>query len=313
MIMTVDIGGTKTLCALWNGQRLLRKQRYSTREITDFSAFLADRVRGKEVSALCIAAAGPVSGGRVRLTNTGQILDSARLRERMTQITRISLLNDLEALGYAVPCLSSEQAPLFKEGKQTCGTAAVLSLGTGLGVSAVTKEGMVLSSEGGHMDFAPQDTDQKRVFQFLRQKYGHVSYERVLSGQGLANIDAAFSKPGARLRSPEEITSAALEKEPSALASVRIFTCILAAFAGNLALSYKASAGIYLGGGMLPKILPLLDRERFRGVFAAKGRFRTFLESVPVWTILDEDAPSLGAAVYTQRLTEDSASGSVRP
>ncbi len=306
MILTVDIGGTKTLCAFWEGDRLLEKRKYATREISDFSDFLAGRTRGKEISALCVAAAGPVSDGRVQLTNTGQFIDSARLRERMPTIPRIAVLNDLESLGYSIPYLSSRQAPLFKEGEKTRGTAAVLSLGTGLGVSAVTKEGIVLPSEGGHMDFAPEDERQERLLRFLRRQYGHVSYERVLSGRGLANIDAAFAAPGGRPRSPEQITSAALEKEPSALASIRIFTCILAAFAGNLALTFKASAGVYLGGGMVPKLYPLLDPELFRGVFTEKGRFRDFLESVPVRLISDEDSPSLGAAVYARHLTSGS-------
>ena len=110
----------------------------------------------------------------------------------MPTIPRIAVLNDLESLGYSIPYLSSRQAPLFKEGEKTRGTAAVLSLGTGLGVSAVTKEGIVLPSEGGHMDFAPEDERQERLLRFLRRQYGHVSYERVLSGRGLANIDAAF-------------------------------------------------------------------------------------------------------------------------
>ena len=309
MILTVDIGGTKTLCTFWDGHRRLEKKKYATRAISDFSVFLADQVRGKDISALCIAAAGPFSGGRVQLTNTGQSIDSAQLRERLPSIPRIAVLNDLEALGYSILHLPSGKIPFFKEGKPSCGTAAILSLGTGLGVSAVTKEGIVLSSEGGHMDFAPEDAKQEQVLRFLRRQYGHVSYERVLSGQGLANIDAAFLKPGARPRSPEQITSAALEKEPEALTSIHIFTCILAAFAGNLALTFKASAGVYLGGGMVPKIFSLLDSDLFCQVFTAKGRFQAFLEAVPVRVILDEEAPSLGAASYVQRLT----TGGCRP
>lgn len=307
MILTVDIGGTKTLLSFWERETLLEKQKYVTREISDFSGFLARSIGTKPVTALCVAAAGPVSSGRVELTNTGQILDVTKLRQSLPQIPRITMLNDLEALGYSLARLKEKQTPTFKKGNASPGTAAVLSLGTGLGVSAVTKEGIVLASEGGHMDFAPADSQQEQIARHLRKIYGHVSYEKVLSGQGLANIHAALSETGAYDRTQEQIADAARDGDPKALESMGAFTRILAAFAGNLALTFRSCAGVYLGGGMTPKLLPLLDRTLFSRVFTEKGRLAPFLKSVPVYSVLDEDAPSLGAAVYAERLAAKSS------
>lgn len=301
MIMTVDIGGTKTLCALWKGRTLLDQEKYATSSIKNFPDIFSKYAGSYPIRCLCIAAAGPVNEGRVELTNTGQKLGISEIRKKFAHIPHITLINDLEALACSLPALSGSRKERLKAGDSIQGASVILSLGTGLGVSALTKEGHVLSSEGGHMDFAPADARQAQLWQALNREHGHVSCERVLSGQGLVNIHTFLT--GRRSGGAAEITSAALRGNTSACEAMEIFTEILGAVCGNLALLFMARGGVWLGGGMLPKILPCLDRRRFCKAFEEKGRFRKFLQTIPVYGILDENAVSLGAAVYAEHLT----------
>lgn len=300
MIMTVDIGGTKTLCALWEGHMLVDQEKYATSSIEDFPALFSKYAGSRPIRRLCVAAAGPVGEGRVELTNTGQNLSVSEMRKKLAQIPHITLINDLEALACSLPALSGCRKETLKAGDSLRGASAVLALGTGLGVSAVMKEGHVLSSEGGHMDFAPTDARQAELWKALSREHGHVSCERVLSGQGLVNIHTFLT--GRQSGGAAQITAAALRGDPAACEAMEMFTEILGAVCGNLALLFMARGGVWMGGGMLPKILPCLDRNRFRRAFEEKGRFREFLQKVPVYGILDENAVSLGAALYAERL-----------
>lgn len=296
MIMTIDIGGTKTLCAWWDKGKLLEKEQYPTSSIKNYTLFIAEHAQRASIDALCMAMAGPVTGNRLELTNTGQILHLDRIKSCVSHIPRILFLNDLEALGHALKHLHPDQRPVFRRGsKKVCsGTQAILSIGTGLGLCAVTKEGLVLPSEGGHTDFAPCDLQQQQVLDHLKTKYSHVSYERVLSGQGLLNLYDALA--GERLPSPDQVTARAFAGETKALKVFEVFTRILAAACSNAALTFMASGGIYLAGGIIPKILPLLDKNVFEQAFLQKGRFGPWLRQIPIYVILDEMAPSIGAA-----------------
>lgn len=302
MIMTVDIGGTKTMWAFWEREGMERGEplatdRRTTASIDDFVAFLKELTAGKDIKSLCFAMAGPVTDNKLELTNTGQVIDLVRIRESLPQIRHMGFLNDLEALGHSIGHLHGAQLKTFREGVAKEGAKAILSIGTGLGIAAVTREGIVLPSEGGHVDFAPRTLRQHEILQHLEAKYdGHVSYERLLSGHGLANIYSVIS--GGRDIDPAEISSRAAEREQEALETFDVFTEILGAACGNFALVYMASGGVYLGGGMMPKILSFLDRQIFERAFLDKGRFRPYLEKLPVFVIMDERAPSLGAAAF---------------
>ena len=301
MIMTIDIGGTKTLCAWWDKEQLIKKELYPTSSIKNYIPFVKEHTRGLSIDALCFAMAGPIVGNRLELTNTGQTILLDQLKSCVSHIPHVLFLNDLQALGHALPRLKPDQLRVFQAGSAGhtgAGAKAILSIGTGLGISAVTKEGLVLPSEGGHADFAPRDPKQLRVLEYLKDKYGHVSYERVLSGQGLADLYEALS--GSAPEAPEQVTAGALDGDPKALETFRLFTRVLAAACGNTALTFMASGGIYLGGGIMPKILPLLDRSVFEKAFLDKGRFSRWLCQVPVYVILDEMAPSIGAAARGQ-------------
>lgn len=306
MILTVDIGGTKTLCALWERKEsgsaiLCSQQKYRTSSIDDFPGLLKEQTQGNTIDALCLAMAGPVTDNKLELTNTGQIIDLTRIKDSFAQVPHVAFLNDLEALGHSISVLGQNQRQTFKNGIAQKGTKAVVSIGTGLGVSAVTKEGIVLPSEGGHMEFAPQDARQRELLSHMEAQYDHVSWERLLSGQGIANLYSFVS--GTPTLDPSIVTEKAFAGDPLALETMDLFTQLLGAVCGNFALTFLSSGGLYLGGGIMPKILPLLKKDLFQGAFCAKGRFQSWLETVPVFVILDEMAPSLGAAAYGERLS----------
>ncbi|MDO4745163.1 MAG: ROK family protein [Bacillota bacterium] len=315
MKMTLDIGGTKTLWTVWNDGIIIDRGTAATNRIGDFFTFIKtlinDFTAGHsdcKITDLSFALAGPVTDDKFELTNTKQVIDLAELRDAFADINVI-FLNDLEALAHSIDHLTMpDQLALFRSAASDAkGAKAVISIGTGLGVSAVSREGIIIPSEGGHVDFAPIGAKQHMIYERLSKQYGHVSYERLLSGQGVSNIfgclleepesggsDAPACRPRQKMH-PAQITALAKSGNLTALEAFHIFTEILGAACGNYALVYNSCGGIYIGGGMLPKILPLLDKDVFEKAFLNKGRFNDLLQNIPVYAILDETAPSIGA------------------
>ena len=309
MKLTLDIGGTKTLWTIWHDAQILDRGTAATNTITDFTAFIKTLTDESSFTHIVFAIAGPVTDDKLQLTNTGQIIDLAETRAAFPD-TNIVVLNDLEALAHSIDHLTTpDQLALFRSAASSDakGAKAVLSIGTGLGVAAVSREGIVIPSEGGHIDFAPIGEKQKQIYDKLESRYGHVSYERLLSGQGLSNIfsiileelesgdsDTMACRPRQKMH-PAQITAMAKSGNRESLETFRIFSEILGAACGNYALTYMATGGIFIGGGMIPKILPLIDKEAFENAFLNKGRFKDFLDNIPVYVILDETAPSIGA------------------
>ncbi len=313
MKMTLDIGGTKTLWTIWQDAQILERGTAATNTITDFTEFIKTLTGESSFTHIAFAIAGPVTDEKLQLTNTGQIIDIAEIRAAFPD-TKVVVLNDLEALAHSIGHLTMpDQLALFRSAASShakstsSGAKAVLSIGTGLGVSAVSREGFVMPSEGGHIDFAPVGAKQRLIYDKLESRYGHVSYERLLSGQGLSNIfsiileelesgdsDTMACRPRQKMH-PAQITAMAKSGNREALETFRIFSEILGAACGNYALTYMATGGIFIGGGMIPKILPLIDKEAFENAYLNKGRFKDFLDNIPVYVILDEAAPSIGA------------------
>ena len=334
MILTCDIGGTKTLWTIWQDDKVLGRGTVPTNTITDFTEFIktqtnsytADLEDSTSSAAdltfthLAFAVAGPVTNDKLELTNTRQIIEFNEIRAAFSD-AEVIVLNDLEALAHSIDYLAEpEQLALFRsaassdakgasfDAKSTpSGAKAVLSVGTGLGVAAVSREGIVIPSEGGHIDFAPVGEKQQLIYDKLTKQYGHVSYERLLSGQGLSNIfscvlegleeqdpDTVACRPR-QMMHPAQITAMAKSGNREAVEAFRIFSEILGAACSNYALVYMATGGIYIGGGMMPKILPLINKEAFENGFLNKGRFKDFMNDIPVYVILDETAPSIGA------------------
>jgi glucokinase len=282
------------------------------------SAFLNSSEPPRPTRAV-FAVAGPVIDRRSQITNLPWIVDADQLAERFA-FDEVVLMNDLEALAYAVPVLGTDQSIVLHEGQPEPGGAmAVLAPGTGLGEAYLTTEASgdytAHASEGGHADFAPADPRQDRLLAFLRGEIEHVSVERVASGMGLPNLyrfvrevekiderpDIARALSTAGDLTPIIIEAATTGRSPACVAAVRLLAEILAAEAGNLALKVLATGGVYLGGGIPPRIQAFLRAEAFTTALLRKGRFRSFMQRVRISMILDSLSVLRGAAVRARR------------
>lgn len=308
--LLADVGGTNARFALLDGDgRVVAPTTVASAGHGDLGSAIEERLRFYGVAAplalrsAAVAVAGPVTGDRVELTNVAWSFSISATRERLG-LDRLEVINDLAALAYAVAALGAEATETIRDGAGSVeGVAAVLGVGTGLGVGAlVTARGLevALSTEGGHRDLAATTGREWRVVEALARRFGgHVSAERVLSGPGLATLHAALADldgaPTVAL-SPEGVGEWARAGEPRAVEALTLFSGWLGAFAGDLALTLGARAGVWLGGGVLPALGPAFDRELFVERFLAKGRFRSWLETVPVRRIVDPNAALRGLA-----------------
>ena len=327
MLLVGDVGGTKTVLALYEDQGhdlvCIRDATYPSREHATFEEivrqFLAD---GPQVSlsAGCFGVAGPVINGRCETTNLPWELEERELAHRIGA-PRAKLLNDLEAAAYGMPFLKPEETCFLSSGENAHrqGNVAIIAAGTGLGEAFLYWDGKYhhpVASEGGHADFAPRSDQEIELLRYLRKKYqGHVSYERVLSGPGFLNIysflrDTGFAPESAELKARLEadnpnvvISELGLAgADPLCAATLELFAGIYGSEAGNLALKCVAVGGLYVGGGIAPKILPALQTGTFMRNFVEKGRFSELLSNMPVRVALNPRAPLLGAAHYARRL-----------
>lgn len=299
-----DVGGTKTRlrCVEADGAISL-DARYDSTAYATFDQLLREftaRVPGP-VDAACFAVAGPVYGGRATVTNIGWEIEEEALA-RTCEIARVSLINDFYAVALGVPLLRDDDLLSLQKGERDrTAPAGVLGAGTGLGEAIVVHFGgvhHVLASEGGHQDFAPQDEEQARLFLELHRRYGHVSWERLLSGPGLVNI---FTFLGGYEIDPAEIAERADAGDERATRAFAIFVDLYGAEAGNLALRVLARGGIYLAGGIAAKNSARFTDGKFLEAFLRKGRFRDLMQTMPVDLILNEDVGLLGAVEGARR------------
>jgi glucokinase len=322
MFLAGDIGGTKTALALYEPgsgtDHPVADAEFHSADYAGLDLMVRDFLTRapQPVTEACFGVAGPVLDGRVRITNLPWVLEEAALRQSLG-LRRVTLLNDLQAMAYAVPHLRQDQLHTVNAGaRQTNATIAVVAPGTGLGEAfLIWNDGRYVAcpSEGGHASFAPDDEQQVALWRYLAGRFGHVSVERVCSGLGLANIydylrDAAPDQEApafaatlsqARDRTPL-IAQAALDDADNnrlAAAAVELFVDVLAGEAGNMALRMLATGGIYLAGGMPAHILPKLTDGRFLQGFVRKGRFAELLSHVPI-DVVTAPAALLGAAQY---------------
>ncbi len=314
-----DIGGTKTEIGLFiKGKRrpiLRRIETYASRGAPDLEILIEQFMKKHPlpVSGACFGIAGPVQKGQVRTTNLPWVVREDRLRKRF-KWKQVRLINDLAAMAVSIPYLNrNELFPLNKGKAQKGQNLALLAPGTGLGESLlVYQEGVYIPvpSEGGHTDFPLNRMTEFALWQHLRKMYGHVSIERVLSGQGIWDIYSCLKKSGperepkwlkADIRESDParvITEAALnKKQPLCVKTLEVFISILGAASGNLALTGMTLGGVYLGGGIPPKILPKLKEDIFMKSFTDKGRFKGLMEKIPVHVILNRRAALLGASI----------------
>ena len=328
MILAGDVGGTKVHLALYSfaGGRLglVREYKFPSSDYARLDdvvkEFLAQSGETKEeIIAACFGCPGPVRDGRLKLTNLPWTLDEREL-ERSVGIEHIFLINDLEANGYGIPELAPEKVfTLHKGDAGSVGHRGLVSAGTGLGEALLiwdpkTQRHRPIPSEGGHCDFAPRNDREIALLHYLHKTlHGRVSFERVVSGIGIKNV-YAFLRDDQKMDEPAWLRERMESEDPNAVIgqcgedgsseicaeTLRMFVSAFGAEAGNLALKVLAMGGIYLGGGIAPKILKTMENGEFTRAFLDKGRLSPLLEAVPVRVILDDSCALLGAAAFAE-------------
>ncbi len=321
MILAGDIGGTKSNLALMEKKgdrfRVVFIYRYPSHEYTRFEDIIDDFLsRGRgflsaspagRIAAAGFGFAGPVIGRAVRVTNLTWGLDADAL-ERQLGTRHVVLLNDLEATGYSLAWLAPEDICTLNEGSAAPqGTQALIAAGTGLGEAILMWNGsryIVAPSEGGHADFAPRTEKEIELLRYLKTMYKFVSFELVVSGRGFLTLHEflnksvrhpSFDEPGTD--PAPEITKLGLEGScPVCVETLDLFVTLYGAEAGNLALKALARGGVFVAGGIAPKILPKIQNGAFFRAFCEKEKFQELLSHFPIHVVLNEEAPLLGAA-----------------
>jgi len=340
MLLAGDIGGTKTALAIFSPDKgphaPLAEETFPSARYPSLEALAGEFLAQTDlpVDRASFGVSGPVAGGEAAVTNLPWKMDEAFLGKALG-LRSVRLLNDLEAIASAAPFLGSDDLHTLNAGEPDPeGALAVIAPGTGLGEAFLTREGSgyrAHSSEGGHADFAPTGELELGLLGHLLDRFGHVSYERVCSGRGLPNIYGYLKEIGhaeepswlaGKLAAAEDPTPIIVEtaSDPEApcelcVATLDVFVSVLGAQAGNLALTVMATGGVFLGGGILPRILPFLERDRFAEAFGRKGRFSELLGRVPVRVILNPKVALVGAAcrgleTYKDDLVDQPTKGS---
>jgi glucokinase len=321
MILAGDVGGTKVHLALFDftdGElKHARDQIYPAKQYAGLEEIVKEFLVSEKVTSACFGVPGPVRDGRLRLTNLPWTLDSRELA-RDLEINYVFLINDLQANGFGIAELGADQIYTLSEGDaQQVGNRALISAGTGLGEAFLVWDGrdyVPYPSEGGHSDFAPRNEDEIDLLRFLRQKYnGRISFERVVSGQGVTNI-YEFLRDGRGLEEPAWLAERMRQEDPNAVITesalkakselcektLDMFVSAYGAEAGNLALKILSVGGLYVGGGIAPRILEKLKDGTFMKAFTDKGRLSQLLVNIPVRVILESRTALIGAAAYAE-------------
>ncbi len=319
VVLSGDVGGTKTLLQLTEvserGERILAEGRLESASFSSLQAMVREFMSGRPpADSACFAVAGPVADGAAHLTNLGWSTDEASLVTDLG-IARVSLINDFHAIAVAVPQLAASSLLTINEGEtEVSGTMAVLGAGTGLGQASIILDGdshRVVASEGGHCDFAPNDSLQIELLQHLAAQYGHVSYERLLSGDGIEAIYQFMAvREGVRVDGLDasEIATKRDQGDSRAIRTWEIFIDIYGAEAGNLALKVLARGGVFVAGGIAAKNLEVFRDGKFLTAFQRKGRFSALMKKVPLHIITDTSVGLKGATAKAISLASQSAS-----
>jgi len=327
IVLAGDIGGTKTNLALFSidGERLRveSSRTFPSKSYSGLIPVLREFLAADHppIDSACFGIAGPIVDNKVKTPNLAWIVDRAEL-SRALKLDSVHLLNDLEAAAHGIFTLEKEEFFTLNEGViHSSGNKALIAAGTGLGQAILYDDGRrfrPLASEGGHADFAARNELEIEMLRYLLSRYSRVSYERVVSGPGLLNI-YRFLKEARGVQEPSwlaerfaaahdvsaEITQAALAHEAEiCVQALDLFVSVYGAEAGNLALRAKALRGLYVGGGIAPKILPKLKDGTFMRAFGDKGRYADLLSAVPVQVILIDQTALRGAAYYAAFLSD---------
>jgi glucokinase len=325
-ILAGDVGGTKVYLALYeliDGKlEQIRDRQYPAKQYSGLEEIVKRFVGVERVTAACFGVPGPVSEGRLRLTNLPWAMDRRELAAELN-IEHVFLINDTEANGYGLAELSADQIYNLSEGNgPKTGNRALIAAGTGLGEVYLVWNGhsyVPYPSEGGHVDYAPRNYDEFELWRYLSQKYkGRVSYDRVVSGQGLTNI-YEFLRGVRHMENPAWLAARIATEDPNAVISelalaakseicekaLDMFASAYGAEAGNLALKTLSVGGVYVGGGIAPRILEKLKDGTFMKAFTDKGRLSHVLINIPVRIVLESRTALLGAAAYAKARTAE--------
>jgi glucokinase len=330
MILAGDIGGTNARLAYFQPQnghlRLVSERIFPSREYSELGEIVSKFLEGASPrpEVACFGIAGPVHNGRVETSNLPWIIEQARLAKQI-QLPATLLINDLEANAWGIGALGPQDLVPLNQVVPSDGNQAVIAPGTGLGEAGLFWDGSqhrVFACEGGHADFGPQGDLQIELLHSLASRYGHVSYERVLSGPGLVNVyeflrekgcgeePAGFAAQLSQGDAAAMISRAAMNgTNPLAGQALDLWISVYGAETGNLALKTMATGGIFLGGGISPKILSKLKRPLFMNAFLDKGRLRPLLAGIPVQVITNDKAALLGAARCAAKSSSNGRSG----
>lgn len=317
-LLSGDLGGTKTLLRVTRGDNRVCEQRYESGEWHGLEAMLGDMLGDIKVDSACFGVAGPVQGRTAHITNLPWCIDADAIAQRFG-IANVALINDFQAVAYGIDALGSKDLLTLQSGQALeNGPRAVIGAGTGLGEGYLVWQDdryVALPSEGSHADFAPADELQVELWRWLGERYGHVSWERVVSGPGLESIYRFLRERGELPESnllaemmragdaAAAISDFALNhRDPLASAALDLFVSVYGAEAGNLALKILARGGVYVAGGIAPKIIERLKEGAFMRAFLAKGRFAELLATLPVVVVLNPEVGLLGAQQVASRL-----------
>lgn len=322
MVVAGDIGGTKTRLAIievtGSQVRIEREAAFPSRDFATFDALLAEFLADMQTPQLAaFGIAGPVQGRAVRTTNLPWFIEADVLQQRFG-FRRCLLLNDLEAVAYGLPALGEADLLILQTGVPGAqGNIAVIAAGTGLGEAGLFWDGQQhhpYATEGGHSSFSAQSELEMELLRYLQRRYAHVSWERVVSGMGLPDLHdfmRLYRKAPVPPWLAEEmgagdaaavVSRAALAKSDDiCVETLALFVRLYGAEAGNLALKTMSRGGLYVGGGIAPKILPLLQDEAFLQAFLNKGRMRHVLEAMPLRVILNDRVALYGPALCAAR------------
>ena len=318
MILSGDIGGTNTRLAFFEGTTLVSEHKFKSKDHKSLEEIIQLFLESQkmEVTKACFGVAGPVVDGKCKATNLPWLVDVSNLRG-VCGTSDVFLLNDLETKAYGIRVLKKEELHVIHPGDpEQKGNQALIAAGTGLGEAGLFfdgKEHHPFACEGGHVDFAPRNDLEIELFHFLREKLTHISYERVVSGPGIYLLYRFLTESGKVKESKEVaelmkteppplvVTKMAKKiKDPACVKTIELFLSLYGAEAGNLALKMMSLGGFYIGGGIAPSLVEEMKTGEFLKSFMAKGRFQPFLESIPIYVILNDDASLLGAAFYAQ-------------
>ena len=316
-ILAADIGGTKTNVALYrvdgSGLTVQQEKRYVSKDHASLTDIIHDFTGGNKPERISAAVAGPVVNGKSKLTNLPWLLDSEAMSKELN--IPVSFINDLEATAYGLAGLGKDELATLATGDEGAkGNIAVIAPGTGLGEAGLYWDGQryhPFATEGGHSDFGPRTPIDVEIFYFLQKQFGHVSWERVVSGMGIKNI-FHFLTAGRNEPIPEWLSQRLKEEDPAAVISqaalkhedplctetMDLFVRYLATEASSLVLKLMATGGLFLAGGIPPKILPLLQSDSWQNNFDNNGRMHDLSDRVPVHVVLNDKMALQGAAYY---------------